>query len=72
MYSYLMLPALVVAGDKGFHSRIADIKSPQPNWFFQPQDLASAWKRGERRRPAWASIAPDRFCPTLDVGRNFV
>ena len=71
MYSYLMLPALVVAGDKNFHSRIAYIKSPQLNWFFQPQDLANAWKRGERRRPAWASSALDRSCPTLDVGRNF-
>ena len=28
-YRYLMLPALVVSEDRGFHSRIGDIKSPQ-------------------------------------------
>lgn len=59
MYPYLMLPALVVAGESGFHSRIADIKSPQLDWFWQPQDLADAWARGERPRPTWDAIAVD-------------
>lgn len=57
MYCYLKLPALVVAGESGFHSRIEDIKSPQLDWFKQPQDLADAWTRGERPRPAWAAVS---------------
>lgn len=60
MYPYLMLPALVVAGDSGFHSRIEDIESPQLDWFWQPQDLADAWARGERPRPGWAAVPTDQ------------
>jgi hypothetical protein len=29
IYHYLMLSALVVAGNSGFHTRIEDIRSPQ-------------------------------------------
>lgn len=54
LYRYLMLPAFVVADDKGFHERLADIKSPQRTWFWRPQDLADAWKLGKRPRPTWA------------------
>ncbi|CAJ7708560.1 Uncharacterised protein [Burkholderia pseudomallei] len=60
LYRYLMLPALVVSEDKGFHSRIADIKSPQRGWFWRAQTLADAWTRGERPRPVWAADARDR------------
>ncbi|MFL9897891.1 hypothetical protein PQR71_06915 [Paraburkholderia fungorum] len=60
LYRYLMLPAFVVAEDGGFHKRIADIKSPQLDWFWQPQNLADAWARGERPRPAWAAVAADQ------------
>lgn len=49
-----MLPALVVADEKGFDERLADIKSLQRDWFWRPQKLADAWTRGERPRPAWA------------------
>lgn len=59
LYRYLMLPALVVADDGGFHQRIADIKSPQREWFWRPQALADAWTRGERPRPAWAAAVTD-------------
>jgi hypothetical protein len=54
LYRYLMLPALVVADDKGFHERLVDIKSPQRDWFWRPQALADAWASGERPRPGWA------------------
>lgn len=54
LYHYLMLPALVVADDKGFHERLADIKSPQCDWFWRPQALAAAWASGKRPRPGWA------------------
>lgn len=53
LYRYLLLPALVVTDDGGFHQRIADIRSPQRAWFWRPQALADAWTRGERPRPAW-------------------
>jgi hypothetical protein len=60
IYRYLMLPALVVADDRGFHERLADIKSPQRHWFWRPQELADAWTRGERPRPAWAAPVIDQ------------
>lgn len=60
LYHYLTLPAYVVATEKGFHGAIADIKSPQRDWFKRPQDLADAWERGERPRPAWTAGASDR------------
>jgi hypothetical protein len=56
LYRYLMLPAFVVSEDGGFHGSIKDIKSPQRDWFVRPQELADAWTRGERPRPAW--VAP--------------
>lgn len=60
LYRYLMLPALVVSEDKGFHSRISDIKSPQRGWFWRAQTLANAWMCGDRPRPTWAADAFDR------------
>ncbi|AWY49893.1 hypothetical protein I6H08_36715 (plasmid) [Burkholderia gladioli] len=53
LYRYLMLPAFVVAGDNGFHGKIADLRRPQLKWFWRPQDLADAWERGDNPRPAW-------------------
>lgn len=53
VFQYLMLPALVVATDKGFFDKIADIKSYQKPWFWKPEDLATAWTSGERPRPIW-------------------
>jgi len=60
LYFYLMLPAFVVADDRGFHERLSDIKSDQRHWFWRPQELADAWARGKRPRPVWAApvIAP--------------
>ncbi|CAE6763873.1 hypothetical protein G2912_14625 [Paraburkholderia aspalathi] len=60
LYRYLILPALVVTDDRGFHERLADIKSDQRHWFWRPQALADAWVRGERPRPVWPApvIAP--------------
>lgn len=56
LYKYLMLPALVVADERGFHERLADIKSPQRDWFWRPQELADAWTSGNKRpRPGWAA-----------------
>lgn len=67
LYSYLMLPAFVVADDKGFHERLSDIKSDQRRWFWRPQELADAWERGERPRPIWAEPVNDPR-ETQDVG----
>lgn len=53
VFQYLMLPALVVATDKGFFDKIADIKSYQKPWFWKPEELATAWTSGERPRPTW-------------------
>ncbi|WP_321936253.1 hypothetical protein [Paraburkholderia sp. J8-2] len=63
MYPYLMLPALMVAGESGFHSKIADIHSPQLIWIWEPQALADAWSGGERPRAAWVATAADRTVP---------
>jgi hypothetical protein len=59
LYRYLTLPALVVADDRGFHERLADIKSPQLEWFWRPQALADSWARGERPRPIWTPSVID-------------
>ncbi|WP_342613490.1 hypothetical protein [Burkholderia ambifaria] len=59
LYRYLMLPAFVVAGDAGFHGKIADIKSPQRGWFWRPEELAAAWERGEKPRPTWKHESSD-------------
>lgn len=60
MYRYLMLPALVVAGDSDFHKRISDINSPQLDWFCRPQELADAWTRGECPRPTWVAAVTEQ------------
>lgn len=67
LYRYLMLPAVVVSDDKGFHDRIADIKRPQRAWFWRPQALADAWMRGEPPRPVW-SAAVTESAPSKDDG----
>ncbi|KVQ42500.1 hypothetical protein WK03_20225 [Burkholderia cepacia] len=54
-----MLPAYVVANDRGFHEKIADIKSPQRGWFWRPEQLADAWKDGEKPRPSWKDESSD-------------
>jgi hypothetical protein len=53
IYTYLALPALIVAEESGFFSSIANIPSFQASWFIKPIDLANAWKRGECPRPVW-------------------
>jgi len=58
-----MLPAFVVAEDGGFHARLADSDSPQRKWFWQPQNLADTWVRGERPHPAWAATAINQMNP---------
>lgn len=59
LYRYLMLPAFVVSDDNGFHSKIADIKSPQRTWFKKPEELAAAWERGELSCPTWRAEGSD-------------
>lgn len=54
LYSYLALPAFVVATDAGFFKKIADIDSPQNSWFWKPEDLAAAYERGGVPRAHWA------------------
>jgi len=63
MYPYLVPPALVVAGESGFHSKIADIHSPQLIWIWEPQALADACSGGERPHPAWVATAADNTLP---------
>lgn len=53
LYRYLMLPALIVADDRGFHERILEINSEQRAWIWRPQVLADAWLAGQRPRPSW-------------------
>lgn len=53
LYCYLMLPAFVVASERGFYGEIADIKSLQRDWFWRPEELAAARAVGERPRPIW-------------------
>ncbi|PHV19158.1 hypothetical protein CSQ92_27680 [Janthinobacterium sp. BJB446] len=53
LYRYLILPALVVSDDRGFHEGLMDIKSYQRHWLWRPQALADAWGRGERPQPVW-------------------
>lgn len=59
LYRYIMLPAYVAANDWGFHEKIADIKSPQRGWFWRPEQLADAWKDGEKPRPTWKDESSD-------------
>ncbi|ONX70739.1 hypothetical protein A8F16_04270 [Burkholderia cenocepacia] len=59
LYHYLTLPAYVVATEKGFHGAIEDIKVPQRDWFWKPEELAAAWERGERPRPTWKDERTD-------------
>ena len=53
LYRYLILPALVVADDKGFFNSIKNIESFQVNWFFRPKELAKAWLDGLSPQPVW-------------------
>ena len=53
LYSYLALPALAVAGESGFHEKIADIPSFQTSWIFRPEALAQSWSNGDHPKPRW-------------------
>lgn len=53
LYSYLALPALVVASDRGFLDKIEDISSFQTGWIYRPTELAKAWLDGSRPQPQW-------------------
>ena len=53
LYSYLALPALLVATDAGFFEKITDIHSPQKSWFWKPEQLAAAFERGARPQARW-------------------
>ncbi|CAN0621130.1 protein of unknown function [Burkholderia multivorans] len=59
LYRYLILPALVVSDDGGFHGTIADIKSPQRTWFQKPEELAAAWEHGELSCLTWKHEGSD-------------
>jgi hypothetical protein len=53
VYTYLALPALVVATERGFQESIMDIPSFQVAWFHKPSSLVEAWIRGDRPQPRW-------------------
>ncbi|WP_354119081.1 hypothetical protein [Bradyrhizobium sp. LA6.12] len=53
LYGYLALPALIVATERGFFERIADIPSFQKAWIQRPEDLASSWAGGHQPQPTW-------------------
>lgn len=53
LYTYFMLPALVVASDSGFYGSLQDIESFQKAWFMSPELLASEWSGGNRPQPSW-------------------
>jgi hypothetical protein len=53
LYSYLALPALIVATDAGFFEKIADIYSPQKSWLWKPEPLAAAFESGARPQARW-------------------
>ena len=53
LYTYLALPAFVVTRDGGLLSGIAEIPSFQTRWFFEPENLVTAWATGEHPHPAW-------------------
>jgi hypothetical protein len=59
LYTYLALPALIVAGEGGFFGSIADITSFQREWIMRPATLAQAWERGERPRPLFGPCDSD-------------
>ncbi len=56
LYRFLALPALVVANDGGFFKKIENIPSYQRRWFWKPDELAAAWKRGEGPKPLWPAV----------------
>lgn len=58
LYKYFLLPAFVVAEDKGFFSSLEGIKSFQRDWFFKPEELANEWQKGTRPFPRWPLSSP--------------
>ncbi len=53
VYTYLALPALIVAMESGFFSSIESIRSFQISWIKKPDTLADIWKNGIRPAPEW-------------------
>lgn len=53
LFHYFLLPAFVVATDRGFFEKLSDIKSYQKAWFWKPESLAKAWANGKRPRAIW-------------------
>ena len=53
LYRYFLLPAFVVADDRGFFNALEGIESFQRGWFCKPEELAEAWQEGERPKPNW-------------------
>jgi hypothetical protein len=53
IYTYLALPALIVAIESGFFSSIENIKSFQTSWFKKPTTLAEMWRNGNHPAPKW-------------------
>lgn len=58
LFSYLSLPALVVAVDGGFFGSLEGIDSFQRAWFFRPETLAGQWRAGDAPRPVWPKADP--------------
>jgi hypothetical protein len=55
LFSYLALPAFVIATEHRLLAGIADIPSFQANWIQSPSRLVKSWARGDRPRPRWPS-----------------
>ena len=53
LYTFLALPALAVATERGFHKAIENIPSFQRFWILTPNDLADRWSDGNLVLPTW-------------------
>lgn len=56
LYRYFMVPALVVSCDRGFFEALNGIDSFQRSWFYRPDCLVSAWRRGAPTSPQWPHL----------------
>ncbi|MBS1092887.1 hypothetical protein JK208_15040 [Gluconobacter sp. Dm-74] len=53
IYTYLALPALIVAEDNGFFGSIENIPSFQKSWIMKSDDLANSWANRTLKFPEW-------------------
>lgn len=53
LFFFLALPAFIVTCDKGFSTKLDQIKSVQRGWIWTPEDLADAWLSARNPKPSW-------------------